>query len=77
MPQVTIHSAEANLPKLIEQAMNREDVIITKEAKAMVRLVPVTQGSFKVGILKDTLGQAPDFLEPMGQQELGSWEDGN
>ncbi len=76
MPQVTIHSAKTNLSKLIEQAMNGEDVVIAKGTKPMVRLVPVVQGGFKVGILKDKLGQAPDFLEPMDAEELDRWEGG-
>jgi prevent-host-death family protein len=74
MPQVTIHNAKTNLSKLIEQAMNGEDVVIAKRAKPMVRLVPVVQGSFKIGILKDKLGQAPDFLEPMDADELDRWQ---
>ena len=59
MPQVTIHSAKTNLSKLIEQAMNGEDVVIAKGAKPMVRLVPVVQGGFKVGILKGQAGSSP------------------
>lgn len=76
MPQVTIHNAKTNLSKLIEQAMNGEDVVIAKGTKPMVRLVPVVQGGFKVGILKDKLGQPPDFLEPMDADELDRWEAG-
>lgn len=76
MPQVTIHNAKTNLSKLIEQAMKGEDVVIAKGAKPMVRLVPVVQGGFKVGILKGKLGQPPDFLEPMDADELDRWEAG-
>ena len=76
MPQVTIHSAKTNLSKLIEQAVNGEDVVIAKGTKPMVRLVPIVQGGFKVGILKDKLGTAPDFLEPMDAEELDRWEGG-
>lgn len=76
MPQVTIHSAKTNLSKLIEQAMNGEDVVIAKGSKPMVRLVPIVQGGFKIGILKDKLGQTPDFLEPMDADELERWEGG-
>lgn len=71
MPPVTIHNAKTNLSKLIEQAMNGEDVVIAKGAK------PVVQGGFKVGILKDHLGQPPDFVQPMEAEELNRWEAGN
>ena len=29
---------------------------------------------FKIGILKDKVGDAPDFLEPMVADELDRWE---
>lgn len=30
--------------------------------------------TFKIGILKDKLGTAPDFLEPLSADELAAWE---
>jgi prevent-host-death family protein len=36
-----IHEAKSQLSKLVEQAMNGEEVIIAKAGKPMVRLVPI------------------------------------
>jgi hypothetical protein len=30
--------------------------------------------AFKIGLLKDKLGTAPDFLEPMPADELAAWQ---
>ena len=77
MKQVTIHSAKTNLSKLIEAALGGEEVVISKGHKPVVRLVPITQQPFKIGLLKDQLGQAPDFFEPMPDDELDLWEGGS
>ncbi len=41
MTKVNIHEAKTNLSKLLEKAMNGEEVVIAKAGKPMVRLVPV------------------------------------
>lgn len=76
MRQVTIHVAKTHLSKLIEAALSGEEVVIAKGSKPMVRLVPVIQGGFQVGLLKGKLGAAPDFLEPMEAADLALWEGG-
>jgi prevent-host-death family protein len=73
--QVTIHSAKTNLSKLIEAAVAGEEVIIAKGKTPVVKLVPVSHSRFRIGLLKGRLtGQGPDFLEPMGEEELELWE---
>ncbi len=76
MQQVTIHAAKTNLSKLIEAALRGEEVVIARGAKPVVRLVPVAQGAFKVGLLAGKLGAGPDFFEPMDQGDLDLWEGG-
>ncbi len=76
MQQVTIHAAKTNLSKLIDAALSGEDVIIAKGNTPVVRLVPVAQGSFKIGVLKGKLGTLPDFHEPMAADDLHLWEGG-
>lgn len=39
--KVNMHEAKTHLSKLLEKAMNGEEVVIAKAGKAMVRLVPV------------------------------------
>ena len=77
MQQVTIHAAKTNLSKLIEAALAGEDIIIANGSKPVVRLVPVQQGQFKIGLLKGKVtGQGPDFFAPMDEGDLDLWEGG-
>ncbi len=43
MTKVNIHEAKTNLSKLLEQALNGEDIVIAKAGKPLVRLVPVRE----------------------------------
>jgi prevent-host-death family protein len=74
MSQFTIHAAKTNLSKLIEAALAGEDVVIAKGAKPVVRLVPIPQVKFRLGLMDGRLGEAPDFLAPMDPAELDLWE---
>ena len=76
MQRVTIHVAKTNLSKLIEAALDGEEIIIAKGSKPVVRLVPIVPGAFKIGLLKGKLGNAPDFFEPMEESDLDLWEGG-
>ena len=76
MRQVTIHAAKTHLSKLIEAALSGEEVVIAKGSKPVVRLVPIVQGAFKVGLLKGQLGAGPDFFKPMEAGDLELWEGG-
>ena len=74
MTQFNIHSAKTNLSKLIEAALAGDEVIIAKGSKPVVRLVPIPNEGFKLGILKEELGSAPDFLSTMSDDDLDVWE---
>lgn len=75
--QFTIHSAKTNLSKLIEAALAGEDVVIARGKHPVVRIVPIEQKSFTIGLLKGELtGPGPDFLAPMEDDELSLWEGG-
>jgi prevent-host-death family protein len=75
MQKVTVHAAKTQLSKLIEAALAGEDVIIAKGEKPVVRLVPIPQGQFKLGVLNPgTLGEGPDFFGQMDEEELAAWE---
>ena len=43
MIKVNVHEAKTHLSKLLEKAMNGEEVVIAKSGKPVVRLVPVKQ----------------------------------
>ncbi|WP_158813976.1 type II toxin-antitoxin system Phd/YefM family antitoxin [Methylocapsa sp. S129] len=73
--QVTIHAAKTNLSKLIEAALAGEEVIIARGSKPVVKLVAIAKPTFEIGILAGQLsGPAPDFFEPMSEEELAAWE---
>lgn len=73
--QVTVHAAKTNLSKLIEAALAGEEVVIAKGKRPVVRIVPVPQNDFTIGLLKGKLtGTGPDFFEPMDEDELALWE---
>jgi len=74
--QFNVHSAKSQLSKLIDAALQGEDVIIAKGNTPVVRLVPVPQGQFKFGVLADEIKDCPDFFEPMSEEDLKLWEGG-
>ena len=75
MRTVTIHVAKTQLSRLIEAALGGEEVVIAKGDKPMVRLVAIPQGQFKLGVLEAaSLGDGPDFLAQMDDDELSAWE---
>lgn len=43
MTKANVHEAKTNLSKLIEQALNGEEVVIAKAGKPLVRLIPVRE----------------------------------
>jgi prevent-host-death family protein len=76
--KVTVHAAKTNLSKLIDAALSGEEVVIAKGQKPVVKLTPIPQNSFTIGILKEKVsGNAPDFFEPMDEDDLANWEGAN
>ncbi len=72
--QVTVHAAKTNLSKLIDAALAGEEVIIARGTHPVVKIVPIPRSRFKVGALQGLVGTAPDFFEPMSEEELALWE---
>jgi prevent-host-death family protein len=76
--RVTVHAAKTNLSKLIDAALSGEEVVIAKGQKPVVKLVPIAQNSFRIGLLKGEVAPGgPDFFEPMDEAGLADWEGGN
>ena len=77
MQQVTIHAAKTQLSRLIAAALAGEEVVIARGDRPVVRLVPIPQGRFRIGLMAGRLaGTAPDFLAPLGVEDLADWEGG-
>jgi antitoxin (DNA-binding transcriptional repressor) of toxin-antitoxin stability system len=77
MPTATIFEAKTNLSKLVQRALNGEDVRITsgRERKPVVRLVPVDSApaSQRLGFLEGLGDVGPEFFEPLPEDELRLW----
>jgi prevent-host-death family protein len=72
MHSVTVHEAKTQLSKLIEQACRGEEVVITRGAHPVVRLVPLREvdGRRQPGVLRGKLHAGPEFFEPLPTGEL-------
>ena len=67
MHQFNIHEAKTNLSKLIQKALNGEEVIIAKGNKPVVKLVPLQQQKVKrqLGLAKGKITMTDDFDAPL------------
>jgi prevent-host-death family protein len=76
MPTVTIHKAKTNLSRLIMQACQGEEIIISRGSEPLVRLVPIIEasGSRKPGALRGKVKVLPSFFDPLPDDELSPWE---
>lgn len=74
MRQVSVTAARSQFGALVEAAAAGEDIILTRRGKPIVKLVRV--GRFRIGLLDGQLGEAPDFLKPLSDEELALWERG-
>ena len=73
--QMNIAEAKARLSELVAAAENGEEVIIARGGQPVARIIPAAglKPSFRIGLADGTAGKAPDFLEPMPDDELELW----
>jgi prevent-host-death family protein len=67
-------AAKDDLSKLIDAALAGEEVVIARDSKPVVRLVPIRQSGFTFGILAGKVGTPPDFIKATPEDELDAWE---
>jgi len=67
MLQFNIHAAKSHFSELVQKAMLGEEVIIAKDNKPVVKLVPIRQANHprRLGTAKGLMTIAPDFDEPL------------
>ena len=67
MSTFNIDIAQANLPNLVHEAASGQEVIITKDGKPLVKLVPVSGDKPKpvYGSAKGTISMSEDFDAPL------------
>jgi prevent-host-death family protein len=60
---VNMHEAKTTLSRLVKRALAGEEVVIAKDGKPLVKLVPirVPEASHQPGRLRGRLRMAPDF----------------
>lgn len=77
MRKATIFEAKTNLSKLIQRALQGEEVQITtgRDRKPLVRLVPIEslRAGRRIGFLEGQGDASPEFFEPLPEDELRLW----
>lgn len=69
--QVNIHYAKTHLSKLIEQAENGEEVVLARNGKPAVKLIPVpVKKKTLLGALKGKMWISDDFNSPETNKEI-------
>jgi prevent-host-death family protein len=73
---VNVHEAKTHLSRLLERVHAGEEIILAKSGKAYARLLPIREEavSRRPGRLAGHIGAA--FFEPLPEEELRAWEDG-
>jgi len=63
--QYNIADAKARLPQLVRETLSGAEVIIAKDNKPLVKLVPLAGGRWKPGSAKGQIWMSPDFDAPL------------
>jgi len=78
MTVVTVEEATANLPDLLDAAERGEEVVISRGARAKLRIVrdepSPSRANRTPGRLKGVISVDDRFFEPLPEEELRLWE---
>jgi prevent-host-death family protein len=68
----TVHQAKTNLSRLIKEAENGTEVVITRGKKPVAKLVPIASTSNKriPGSMKGQIWAAPRAFDPLTDDEM-------
>jgi prevent-host-death family protein len=72
MTEVTIHEAKTHLSRLIQEVLNGEEVVITRNHHPVARLVPIAEAKRgrQLGRLGGKIEMTDDFDAPLEDFEL-------
>jgi prevent-host-death family protein len=72
--KVNMHEAKTHFSKLVERALQGEEIVVARNGKSLVRLVPVQEngGLRPIGLDKQTV--APDFKKRSMESEPLEWD---
>lgn len=72
---VNMHEAKTELSRLVERALQGEDIVIARAGVPAVRLVPVVgRGVRTLGQWKGQVEMSEDFDAPLPEADLEAWE---
>ncbi len=75
MVKLDVAEAKAKLSFLIESALNGEDVVIARDGKPVVRLLPIVQAGLReVGFDRGLFVVPDDFDAPLSDEMLADFE---
>ncbi len=76
MNVVNVHTAKTHLSRLIEQACAGEEVVIARNNRPLVKLVPIQPALPKRqrGSLEGQVVVPDSFFDPLPDDELDAWE---
>jgi prevent-host-death family protein len=74
--RVTVHVAKTQLSRLIQEACNGDEIVISRRDVPVVRLVPVRRKpkGRKFGAMKGRAKMTAAFFTPLEPEELAAWE---
>lgn len=73
-----LYEAKLNLSRLVDRAAAGQEIVIAKNGKPMAMLVPLPPKSMRVpGGWEGKVWESPDCWEPMSEEELRLWEEGD
>ncbi len=72
MQTINIHEAKTHFSKLVEAAIQGEEIIIAKAGKPVAKLCPITKikPKYKFGLMKGQIEIADDFDAPLPDDVL-------
>jgi len=72
-PSITLSNLPVDTYRKLQAEAERNGRSLEDEAILRLKL-SLNPGGVRFGILKGKLGTAPDFSEPLGEDELDAWE---
>ena len=74
--EISVYEAKSKLSAMIKKALEGEDVVITRNGEATVRLVPVSKQTSWVGLASGKGKVHDSFFEPIDDDKL-RYQSGN
>ena len=74
--KVGVYEAKSKLSKMIDKALEGEEVIITRNGKDAVKLTPVPKKGDWIGMYKGQIKIHDSFYDPLDDETLALFEEG-